>query len=63
MSMCSGKTMCNIYRSKRYCRASDKKEVGIAKMCKCVHACYPCEVDICVMQDVCKMRRERISDE
>lgn len=55
MSACSGKTMCDIYRNKRYCRKLDEKQ-NDRGVCDCRHAALTCKVDRCVMESICGMK-------
>lgn len=52
MSMCAGKTKCEIYRDKRYCRRAEER-TGAGGVCDCRHAIRPCEVSICGRERAC----------
>lgn len=52
MSMCSGKTLCDIYRDKKYCRKVEEKQ-NDRGICNCRHAALTCEVGRCVMEEFC----------
>lgn len=49
MSICAGKTACEIYRDKKFCRKGD----GRKGVCDCSHVCYPCQVGTCIVKDIC----------
>lgn len=57
MSMCAGKTMCEIYRDKKYCRKFEEKQ-GQYGVCDCRHAILPCDVDSCYYKASCRMKGE-----
>lgn len=44
MSICAGRTYCEIYRDKKYCRSSNCEMNGI---CNCIHVVHKCEVGHC----------------
>lgn len=52
MSMCAGKIECEIYRDKKYCKASENK-LNMDGECKCNHAVYLCYVDTCYFSYNC----------
>lgn len=56
MSMCAGKTECEIYRDKKYCRKAEDRMNGYDGICLCNHAILPCQVkyDRCFFSDICK---------
>lgn len=55
MSACAGKTYCEIYRDKKYCRKVDEKN-GSDNVCNCRHAAKPCDVEKCFYEEFCKMK-------
>ena len=44
MSMCAGRTHCEIYRDKKYCHSSN---CTMNNVCNCIHAVHKCEVGHC----------------
>ena len=53
MGMCEGKTVCEIYRDKKYCSKSDEKRSKYG-VCDCRHAILPCDIGECVFfMDMC----------
>lgn len=57
MSCCSGKTECEIYRDKKYCRKLDEKN-GLNNVCNCRHAVRRCKVGNCIFDEFCKVKDE-----
>ena len=55
MSMCSGKTLCDIYRDKKYCRKVEEKQ-DARGICNCRHAALGCEVGKCTLEDICGIK-------
>lgn len=57
MSMCAGKTECEIYRDKKYCRKAVDKLNGYDGICyDCRHAVQPCKVGHCFFEEFCKIK-------
>lgn len=55
MSTCAGKTCCEIYRDKKYCRKVNEKN-GSDNVCNCRHAVRPCDVESCNFEAFCGMK-------
>ena len=53
MSMCAGKTDCEIYRDKRFCRRSEVRQDEY-RVCRCSHARMPCQIGSCSLTDICE---------
>lgn len=57
MSTCAGKTECEIYRDKKYCRKAIDKLNGYDGICyACRHATYLCKVGFCPFESFCGMK-------
>ncbi len=52
---CVGKTECEIYRDKKYCRAVDEKK-DLNGACNCNHAVRTCDVGHCSLEGFCGMK-------
>ena len=62
MSVCAGKTKCEIYRQKKYCRKSANVDEN-NECVGCRHAKRQCDVGYCVfsVNGWCKALEERLS--
>ncbi len=55
MSQCAGKTICEIYRDKKYCRKENARSND--EICNCRHAVMLCEVSRCVFENTCRYKK------
>lgn len=61
---CAGKTLCNMYRDKKYCRTVGQK-MNDDGVCDCRHAVRPCDVEAeqCFIENVCLERNSRRNED